>query len=106
MKRRFAELFKTKTRDEWCTILEGTDACFGPVLSMREAPEHRHNVARGTFVEVDGVVQPAPAPRFSRTPGAIQRPPAHPGQHTDEALAEWGFSAAELQELRAKNAIA
>jgi alpha-methylacyl-CoA racemase len=106
MKARFAEVFKTKTRDEWCRILEGTDACFGPVLSLAEAPRHPHNVARGTFVEHDGVVQPAPAPRFSRTPAAIQRPPAAPGEHTDEALRDWGFSADEVASLRAAGAVA
>jgi alpha-methylacyl-CoA racemase len=70
-------------------IMEGTDVCFAPVLTMDEAAEHPHNVERGTFVEVAGITQPAPSPRFSRTPGAIQRPPAHAGQHTDEILAEW-----------------
>jgi alpha-methylacyl-CoA racemase len=106
MKVRFAEIFKTKTRDEWCAILEGTDACFGPVLSLTEAPHHRHNVARGTFVEIDGVVQPAAAPRFSRTPAEIQRPPAAAGEHTDEALRDWGLSADEIASLRAARAIA
>lgn len=106
MKERLAEVFKTKTRDEWCEIMEGTDACFAPVLSMAEAPEHPHNKHRGTFVEVEGFIQPAPAPRFSRTPGAIQRPPAHPGQHTDEALADWGFDTDRIAKLRESGAIA
>jgi alpha-methylacyl-CoA racemase len=106
MKARFAAIFKTKTRDEWCEILEGTDACFGPVLSLREAPAHRHNVARGTFVEIDGVVQPAAAPRFSRTPSAIRCPPARAGEHTDEVLRETGLSAAEIAALRAGGAVA
>jgi alpha-methylacyl-CoA racemase len=106
LKEKLAAIFRTKTRDEWCAVMENTDVCFAPVLSMREALAHPHNVARGTFTEVKGVVQPGPAPRFSRTPGAIQRPPAHPGQHTDEALADWGFSATELARLREKNAIA
>jgi len=106
LKEKVAGIIRTKTRDEWCAIMENTDVCFAPVLSMSEAPSHPHNVARGTFTEVKGVVQPAPAPRFSRTPGAIQRPPAHPGQHTDEALADWGFSAAEIAKLRESNAIA
>jgi alpha-methylacyl-CoA racemase len=105
-KEKLATIFRQKTRDEWCAIMENTDVCFAPVLSMTEAPTHPHNRARGTFTEVKGVVQPAPAPRFSRTPGAIQRPPAHAGQHTDEALADWGFSAAELARLREKKAIA
>lgn len=106
MKERFVDLFKTKTRDEWCAILEATDACFAPVLSMAEAAAHPHNVHRGTFTEVAGLVQPAPAPRFSRTPGAIDRPPAHAGQHTDEVLADWGFSESERVKLREAGAVA
>lgn len=106
MKERFTEIFLTKTRDEWCDIFEGTDACFAPVLSMSEAPSHPHNQERGTFVERNGVVQPAPAPRFSRTTAEIQRPPAFPGQHTDEILSDWGFDADEVAKLRAAGAIA
>ena len=106
MKERFAAIFRTKTRDEWCALLEGTDACFAPVLSLAEAPSHPHHVARQTFVTVDGVVQPAPAPRFSRTPGAIQRPPAQAGEHTEDGLRDWGFSADEVAQLRAAGAIA
>jgi alpha-methylacyl-CoA racemase len=105
LKEKFAALFKTKTRDEWCKIMEGSDICFAPVLSMAEAPSHPHNIQRGTFVEVEGVVQPGPAPRFSRTPSKIQRPPAKPGEHTEEALREWGFSASELEKLRGAGAI-
>jgi alpha-methylacyl-CoA racemase len=105
LKEKFEALFKTKTRDEWCKIMEGSDICFAPVLSMAEAPSHPHNVQRGTFVEVEGVVQPGPAPRFSRTPSKIQRPPAKPGEHTEEALSEWGFSASELEKLRGAGAI-
>lgn len=105
LKDRVAKIFKTKTREEWCKIMEGSEVCFAPVLSMQEAPAHPHNRQRGTFVEVDGVVQPAPAPRFSRTPSAIQRPPAAPGEHTDEALRDWGLSAAELSQLRGSGAI-
>jgi alpha-methylacyl-CoA racemase len=105
LKEKVAELFKTKTRAEWCKIMEGSDICFAPVLSMAEAPKHPHNQVRGTFVEVEGVVQPGPAPRFSRTPSKIQRPPAKPGEHTEEALREWGFSAAELEKLRGVGAI-
>lgn len=97
---RFAAIFRTRTRDEWCALAEGREVCFAPVLSMREAPAHPHLRARGTFVERDGVVQPAPAPRFSRTPGAIQRSPAQPGEHTEEVLRDWGFSAEELGALR------
>ena len=105
LKEKFEALFKTKTRDEWCKIMEGSDICFAPVLSMAEAPSHPHNIQRGTFVEVEGVVQPGPAPRFSRTPSKIQRPPAKPGEHTEEALREWGFSAADLEKLRGAGAI-
>ena len=106
MKQRLAALFRTKTRDEWCRIMEGSDICFAPVLSMDEAPRHPHNRQRGTFIEPGGVVQPAPAPRFSRTPSAVQRPPARPGEHTQEALRDWGFSASDLERLRACGAIA
>jgi alpha-methylacyl-CoA racemase len=106
LRARLTEVFKQKTRDEWCRIMEGSDVCFAPVLSMAEAPAHPHNRARGTFVEVDGVAQPGPAPRFSRTPGAIARPPAAPGQHTEEALRDWGFSVDDLADLRKSGAIA
>jgi alpha-methylacyl-CoA racemase len=105
LKERIAAIFRTKTRDEWCKIMEGSEVCFAPVLSMQEAPNHPHNRHRGTFVEHDGVVQPGPAPRFERTPSAIQRSPASPGQHTEEALGDWGFSASELEKLRGAGAI-
>jgi alpha-methylacyl-CoA racemase len=105
-KERFGELIKTKTRDAWCEILEGTDACFAPVLSLDEASEHPHLRERGTFVEVAGALQPGPAPRFSRTPCQISSPPPHAGQHTDEALADWGIPAAEIARLRGSKAIA
>ncbi|MGH9275216.1 MAG: CaiB/BaiF CoA transferase family protein [Acidimicrobiales bacterium] len=106
MKERLAEIFKAKTRDEWCEVMEGTDVCFAPVLSLGEAPLHPHNLHRGTFIELDGAVQPAPAPRFSATPVSVQRPPAHAGQHTDEVLAEWGLDADRIAKLRDANAIA
>jgi alpha-methylacyl-CoA racemase len=106
LKARFTELFKSKTRDEWCAELEGTDVCFAPVLPLSEAVEHPHIRARETIVEANGIVQPAPAPRFSRTPAAIQRPGPKPGQHTDEALSEWGFSAEDIAKLRDAKAIA
>ena len=104
-KARLVELFKAKTRDEWCVIMEGTDICFAPVLNLDEAPKHPHNVARGTFVEIEGVVQPGPAPRFSRTPGQVQGPPAARGEHSREALADWGFSVEELAKLEANGVI-
>jgi alpha-methylacyl-CoA racemase len=107
LKERLAVVIRAKTRDEWAEIFDGTDACVAPVLSLGEATTHSHTVARSTFVENDGVMQPAPAPRFSRTPGTIQRPPSHPGQHTDEVLAEWGVADADrLASLRADGAIA
>jgi len=106
LRERFAAVFKTKTRAEWGAILEGTDTCFAPVLSLAEATRHPHNVARRTFVEVDGVVQPGPAPRFSRTEPRVQRGPALRGEHTDEVLAEWGFGDDELAMLRRTGAIA
>jgi alpha-methylacyl-CoA racemase len=106
MKERIRKLFKTKTRDEWCDIMEGTDVCFAPVLNMGEAYEHPHNVERQTFVEVAGRMQPAPAPRFSRTAPEISSPPCFAGQHTDEALADWGLDAAEIARLRESKAIA
>ncbi|HEX9529587.1 MAG TPA: CoA transferase, partial [Acidimicrobiales bacterium] len=106
MKERVAATFRTKTRDEWCALMEHTDVCFAPVLSMAEAATHPHNAERGTFLEVAGVVQPAPAPRFSRTRAEVSRPPAKPGEHTAEALADWGFSADDVAKLRQAGAVA
>jgi alpha-methylacyl-CoA racemase len=105
-KERLAEVFKTKTRDEWSEIMEHTDVCFAPVLSMDEAPQHPHIAQRETFTEVAGLVQPAPVPRFSRTPGTVERPPPHAGQHTDEVLESWGVSPERIAELRESKAIA
>jgi alpha-methylacyl-CoA racemase len=105
LKARLAEVFRTRTRDEWCALMEGTDVCFAPVLSLDEAHHHPHNVARGTFTEANGVVQPSPAPRFSRTAPEIAGPPAHPGQHTDEVLASWGFGDDEVADLRRAGAV-
>jgi alpha-methylacyl-CoA racemase len=104
MKQRFAAAFRTRTRDDWAALAAGTESCITPVLSMAEAPAHPQLQARRTFVEVDGVVQPAPAPRFSRTAPSIQRPPARAGQHTDEVLSDWGFSPSEIEVLRAAGA--
>jgi alpha-methylacyl-CoA racemase len=104
-KARLAAVFRTKTRDEWCALLEGTDTCFAPVLTLAEAPTHPHNVARGTFVDVDGVAQPAAAPRFSRTPGSVGRAAA-PGQHTVDVLHDFGFSDDEVDALRDAGAVA
>jgi alpha-methylacyl-CoA racemase len=105
LKERFVALFKTKTRDEWCEIMEHSDVCFAPVLSLSEAPQHPHNVERSTFVERNGVVQPGPAPRFSRTAPEIQRPPSFAGQHTDEALADWGIAPETIARLRESGAV-
>ncbi len=106
LKQTFADIFRTKTRDKWCEVFAGTDACFAPVLSLAEAPQHPHQAARGNFIEVDGILQPAPAPRFSRSTPAVQRPPAQVGEHTDEVLREWGFEEQELAALRDARAIA
>ncbi len=104
-KQQLAEVIATKTRDEWDEILLGTDVCYAPVLDMDEAPAHPHNVERGTFIEVEGVTQPAPAPRFSRTPGQVHRPPPAPGEHTDETLTDWGFADDDIKKLRDVGAI-
>jgi alpha-methylacyl-CoA racemase len=106
MRAALSGLFKQKTRAAWCEVFVDSDACFAPVLTPSEAPAHPHNVARETFQEVHGALQPSPAPRFSRTPSAIQGAPALPGAHTDEALAAWGLSASELDALRRAQAIA
>lgn len=100
-----AARIRTKTQGEWCEIMDGTDCCFAPVLGMEEAPHHAHNIARNAFVEDNGVMQPAPAPRFSVTPGAIQGPPPAPGAHNDEVLENWGFSRAEIDALRQEGAL-
>jgi alpha-methylacyl-CoA racemase len=105
MKERFASVFKTKTRDEWTAIFDGTDACAVPVLSPWEAHEHPHNAARSTFVDVEGVVQPAPAPRFSVTPSAISRPASPPGGDTVSGLLEWGVDSSLIEKLQAAGAL-
>jgi alpha-methylacyl-CoA racemase len=105
-KKRLAEVLGSRTRQEWCDLLEGTDACFAPVLTMSEAVHHPHNVERGAFTEVGGIVQPSPAPRFSRTPATVQRPPAEPGQHTDEILAEAGMHPDHIAVLRERGVVA
>ena len=104
-KKKLAAVFKKKTRDQWCAILEGTDVCFAPVLTMGEAPDHPHNHARKTFVQHEGVTQPAPAPRFSRTPSAIQGPSPKPGEHTAEVLSDWGLDDDTVAELVGAGAV-
>jgi alpha-methylacyl-CoA racemase len=106
LKERLAAIFKSKTRDEWSELMEGTDVCFAPVLPIPEAIEHAHNVARRTFVEVGGIRQPGPAPRFSRTAPEISSPPPHAGQHTHEILGAAGFDADRISKLREAGAIA
>ena len=105
MKQRLAAIVRTKTRDQWCELMEGTDTCFAPVLSVEEAHLHPHNAHRGTFTEVGGVRQPGPAPRFSRTvPGPVA-PAPQAGQHTDDVLADWGFSESDVVKLREAGAV-
>ncbi|MBI2754483.1 MAG: CoA transferase, partial [Betaproteobacteria bacterium] len=101
LRARFAEIFRSKTRDEWCTVFEGSDACFAPVLTFSEARRDPHNVARRSFVTVAGVEQPAPAPRYSRTPGGVRHAPPERGAGGREALTDWGFSADEIRALAA-----
>jgi alpha-methylacyl-CoA racemase len=103
-KERLRALFRTRTRAEWCSIMEMTDICFAPVLTMAEAAEHPHNKARSTFVEFAGKTQPAPAPRFSRTAPTLEQPPAHAGEHTREVLTDWGIPADRVEALLASGA--
>ena len=105
LKQKLAALFKRRTRNSWCELLEGSDACFAPVLDLDEAPQHPHNRARQAFIELDGVTQPAPAPRFSRTPAELTRPPAQAGEHSTEVLADWGVSGDEIRTLREEQVI-
>jgi alpha-methylacyl-CoA racemase len=104
-KTRFADAFRMRTRSEWCEQLDGLDACFAPVLTPLEAVEHPHAIARDAFVVRDGVPQPMPAPRFSRTTAELPPPPTHPGDDTEAALAGYGFSADEIAKLRAAGAL-
>jgi alpha-methylacyl-CoA racemase len=104
LKDKLAAVLLTRTRDEWCALFDCTDACVAPVLDMDEAPLHPHNRSRGTFIEVEGVMQAAPAPRFSRTPAERPRQPTGLGQ-VDAVLSDWGFAAAEIEQLRAMDAL-
>jgi alpha-methylacyl-CoA racemase len=104
-KKLVAKTVRTRTRDEWNDHLQGSDICFAPVLDMDEAAANPHNVERNTFIEIGGVRQPAPAPRFSRTIAEISRPPAHPGENTEEALRQWGFSEERIKALYQAGAI-
>jgi alpha-methylacyl-CoA racemase len=106
LKSQITDIIATKTRDEWCAIMEGTDVCFAPVLNMSEAPHHHHNKARESFVNIGGYEQTAPAPRFSRTPGEIQRLPVKPGHDSAEILAELGLDEATIASLTESGAVA
>jgi len=105
MKEKLEAVFKRKTQAQWCEIMEGTDVCFAPVLSFMDAPAHPANVARNTYIEVDGITQPAPAPRFGRTPSEVRHGGHDPGQDTDEVLTNMGFDAREIDSLRKAGAI-
>ena len=105
MKSKIASAIKSKSREEWENLMEGTDVCFAPVLTIDEAYDHPHNLERNTFIEVAGVKQPAPAPRFSRTPASITSAPPHPGEHTEEILLDSGFTISEISSLREQNVI-
>jgi alpha-methylacyl-CoA racemase len=100
-----AAAFASRTRNEWCQILEGTDACFAPILTLEEAPQHPHNVARQTFIEIEGIPQNAPAPRFSRTAAAAVRPPGRAGADTEGVLAAAGYSGTDIERLRGSGAL-
>ncbi len=106
LKERIGAVFMTKTRDDWCEIMEATDVCFAPVLTLAEAPEHPHNQHRGVFTEIAGVTQPNPSPRFSRTKEMIQGPPANPGEHTDQVLSSAGYDPDDISKLRDVGAVA
>lgn len=105
LKLKIAAIFKTKTQQAWCELMEGSEVCFAPVLSMAEAPQHPHNQARASFITVDGVTQPAPAPRFSRSRPEVSAPPAQPGQNSLEILQDWNIAAELIAELSTKNII-
>jgi alpha-methylacyl-CoA racemase len=99
LKVKFAAVFRTRTRAEWVDVFAGHEVCFAPVLTMTEARAHPHNVARQTFIEVDGAAHPAPAPRFDRTPMEVRRAAVAAGTDTDTALSDWGFSPVEIDAL-------
>jgi alpha-methylacyl-CoA racemase len=101
LRKRFAQVFRSKTRDEWCRVFDGSDACFAPVLSFAEAAQHSQSVARNSYTTVDNVTQPSPVPRLSRTPGAVRRAPPERGAQGREALVDWGFTTAEIDDLAA-----
>lgn len=104
LEQKFEEIFRTRTRAEWTTILEGTDTCFAPVLTMDEAKQHPHVLARKTLCDVSGMTQPSPAPRFAQTPAATPTLGSQPGQHTKEILTKLGYSPSEVEMLLATGA--
>src|ERR1700681_2187896 len=99
LKQRVAEIFRDKSRAEWLEVFSGTDACVTPVLSLGEAPRHPHNRHRATFVDIGGIVEPAPAPRFSRTPPPVPSPAPGPGVHAPAALLRWGLTQTDVDSL-------
>jgi alpha-methylacyl-CoA racemase len=105
LKVKIAEIFSRKTQREWCTLMEGSEVCFAPVLDMAEAPHHPHNLSRGSFIDVDGVTQPAPAPHFSRSTPEVSAAPAKPGQHSAEILKDWHIPPETIIDLRNRNVI-
>ena len=105
LRARFTDAFLARTQAEWTEIFAGTDACVAPVLSPADAPAHPHNAARGTFIQVGGVTQPAPAPRFGRTAAGAPQPPPRPGTDTDVVLASLGYTAAQIGALRASGTV-
>ena len=105
-KEEIKKIFLKKTRDEWCELMEGTDVCFAPVLDMSEAPQHPHNKERKTFIDLEGVTQPAPAPRFSRTEPEVVSSPSIVGEHTNEVLSSIGLSEADISSLKTSGAVA
>jgi alpha-methylacyl-CoA racemase len=106
MKEKLTAVFKQKSQAQWCELMEGSDVCFAPVLSFTDAPKHPANVARQTYIEIDGVTQPAPAPRFSRTASEVAHSTHGAGEDTDKVLAAMGFAEQDIQSLREKGAIA
>jgi len=105
-KEKLAAIFRSRSRDEWCALLEGSDVCFAPVLGLGEAPQHPHNQARSSFVQVGDMQQPAPTPRFSRTPSATPKPISAPGTDTQAVLKDFGFSSSEIEALQSQGAVA
>jgi alpha-methylacyl-CoA racemase len=105
LKAKLAAVIATRTQAEWCDLMEATDVCFAPMLDFDEAPRHPHNAARKAFIEIDGVIQPAPTPRFSRTVSEVRGRPPEAGENNREALVAWGFAASEVEALIAAGTV-